>query len=184
MIDLDTGGPFTAHTINQVPVMLVAPAGSTYTTVQMRSGGRLSDIAPTVLDLIGLRPAATNDRPKPNRTLNFRCQSTQGNIIVGDDIPWCNRGSSMMNKNRLWYRQPAQTWVEALPIGNGRTGGMVFGHINAEKIALNDDTFWSGAPRDGNHPDHQTHLAHIRTLLSNGEYRAAEAYTETHMIES
>ena len=90
----------------------------------------------------------------------------------------------MMNKHRLWYRQPAQTWVEALPIGNGRTGGMVFGHINAEKIALNDDTFWSGAPRDGHHPDHQAHLAHIRTLLSNGEYRAAETYTETHMIES
>jgi alpha-L-fucosidase 2 len=90
----------------------------------------------------------------------------------------------MMNRNRLWYRQPAQAWVEALPIGNGRTGGMVFGHITAEKIALNDDTFWSGAPRDGNHPDHQAHLAHIRTLLSNGEYRAAEIYTETHMIES
>lgn len=89
-----------------------------------------------------------------------------------------------MNRNRLWYRQPAQTWVEALPIGNGRTGGMVFGQITAEKIALNDDTFWSGAPRDGSHPDHQAHLAHIRTLLSNGEYRAAEHYTETHMIES
>ncbi|NBU64822.1 MAG: 2,3-bisphosphoglycerate-independent phosphoglycerate mutase, partial [Chloroflexia bacterium] len=57
MIDLDTGGPFTAHTINQVPVMLVAPAGSAYTSVQMRSGGRLSDIAPTVLDLLGLQPA-------------------------------------------------------------------------------------------------------------------------------
>ena len=90
----------------------------------------------------------------------------------------------MMNKHRLWYRQPAQTWVEALPIGNGRTGGMVFGHINAEKIALNDDTFWSGAPRDGIHTDHQADLAHIRTLLNNSEYRAAEAYTETHMIES
>ncbi len=90
----------------------------------------------------------------------------------------------MMNKHRLWYRQPAQTWVEALPIGNGRTGGMIFGHINAEKIALNDDTFWSGAPRDGKHADHQADLAHIRTLLSNGEYRAAESFTETHMIES
>ena len=57
MIDLDSGGPFTAHTINQVPVMLVAPAGSAYTSVQMRTGGRLSDIAPTILDLIGLQLA-------------------------------------------------------------------------------------------------------------------------------
>ncbi len=57
MIDLDTGGPFTAHTINQVPVMLVAPAGSAYANAQLRTGGRLSDIAPTVLDLIGLQPA-------------------------------------------------------------------------------------------------------------------------------
>jgi 2,3-bisphosphoglycerate-independent phosphoglycerate mutase len=57
MIDLDTGGPFTAHTINPVPVVLVAPAGSAYTSVQMRTGGRLSDIAPTILDLIGLQPA-------------------------------------------------------------------------------------------------------------------------------
>lgn len=89
-----------------------------------------------------------------------------------------------MNRNRLWYRQPAHTWVEALPIGNGRTGGMVFGHIGAEKISLNDDTFWSGAPRDGNHLDHQADLGHIRSLLANGDYRAAELYTETHMIES
>lgn len=57
MIDLETGGPFTAHTTNQVPVMLVAPAASAYQQVTLRDGGRLSDIAPTVLDLLGLAPA-------------------------------------------------------------------------------------------------------------------------------
>jgi len=57
MIDGDTGGPFTAHTINQVPVILVAPDGSPYQHVSLRTGGRLSDIAPTVLDLLNLTPA-------------------------------------------------------------------------------------------------------------------------------
>jgi 2,3-bisphosphoglycerate-independent phosphoglycerate mutase len=57
MIDGDTGGPFTAHTINQVPVILVAPDGSPYQHVSLRTGGRLSDIAPTVLDLLNLAPA-------------------------------------------------------------------------------------------------------------------------------
>lgn len=57
MIDGDSGGPFTAHTINQVPVILVAPDGSPYQHVTLRAGGRLSDIAPTVLDLLNLAPA-------------------------------------------------------------------------------------------------------------------------------
>jgi 2,3-bisphosphoglycerate-independent phosphoglycerate mutase len=57
MIDLETGGPFTAHTTNQVPVMLVSPHASPYQQVTLRDGGRLSDIAPTVLDLLGLQPA-------------------------------------------------------------------------------------------------------------------------------
>jgi 2,3-bisphosphoglycerate-independent phosphoglycerate mutase len=57
MIDLETGGPFTAHTTNQVPVMLVSPHASPYQQVTLRDSGRLSDIAPTVLDLLGLQPA-------------------------------------------------------------------------------------------------------------------------------
>ncbi len=88
-----------------------------------------------------------------------------------------------MNTQRLWYRQPAQTWVEAMPIGNGRLGGMVFGGITHEKIALNDDTFWSGKPRDGIHPDHRDDLVHVRGLLTNQDYRGAEHYIEQHFIE-
>ena len=57
MIDGDTGGAFTAHTINQVPIMLIAPDGSPYQHVTLRIGGRLSDVAPTVLDLLKLAPA-------------------------------------------------------------------------------------------------------------------------------
>jgi 2,3-bisphosphoglycerate-independent phosphoglycerate mutase len=57
MIDGESGGPFTAHTINQVPVILISPDGSPYQQVTLRTGGRLSDIAPTVLDLLNLAPA-------------------------------------------------------------------------------------------------------------------------------
>lgn len=58
MIDGESGGPFTAHTINQVPVILISPDGSPYQHAILRTGGRLSDIAPTVLDLLNLEPAS------------------------------------------------------------------------------------------------------------------------------
>lgn len=46
----------------------------------------------------------------------------------------------------LWYRQPAKQWVEALPIGNGRLGGMIHGGVEAERVELNDNTLYSGEP--------------------------------------
>ena len=52
----------------------------------------------------------------------------------------------------LWYRQPAQQWVEALPIGNGRLGAMIFGGVASERLQLNQDTLWSGAPSDLHNP--------------------------------
>ena len=47
--------------------------------------------------------------------------------------------------NELWYSRPADRWLEALPIGNGRLGGMVFGGVDQERIALSESTAWSGA---------------------------------------
>lgn len=47
---------------------------------------------------------------------------------------------------QLWYRCPARAWEEALPIGNGRIGAMVFGGAEKERLALNEDTLWSGLP--------------------------------------
>jgi len=52
----------------------------------------------------------------------------------------------------LWYREPAGQWTEALPVGNGRLGAMIFGGVASERIALNEDTLWSGAPRHWNNP--------------------------------
>ncbi len=50
----------------------------------------------------------------------------------------------------LWYRQPAEKWLEAIPLGNGVMGAMVFGGPQQERIALNETTFWSGRPHDIN----------------------------------
>jgi alpha-L-fucosidase 2 len=54
---------------------------------------------------------------------------------------------------RLWYRKPAIEWEEALPFGNGRLGGMVFGAIQTEHLQLNEDSVWYGGPRNRNNPD-------------------------------
>lgn len=74
----------------------------------------------------------------------------------------------------LWYEQPAEEWVEALPIGNGRLGAMVFGGVAHERLQLNDDTLWSGGPRDWDNPAARAVLPEVRQLLANGAYAEAE----------
>ena len=65
----------------------------------------------------------------------------------------------------LWYRQPAVRWVEALPVGNGRLGAMVFGGIDRERLQLNEDTLWSGQPGEGGNDGALEHLEEIRRLV-------------------
>ncbi len=74
----------------------------------------------------------------------------------------------------LWYRQPAQRWVEALPIGNGRLGAMIFGRVVHERIQLNEDTVWSGKPIERENPEAPKYLNEARRLLFEGKYVEAE----------
>ncbi len=74
----------------------------------------------------------------------------------------------------LWYRQPAREWVEALPIGNGRLGGMIFGGVERERIQLNDDTIWSGGPYDPANPDAPEAIRKARELIFAGKREEAE----------
>ncbi|TLS49278.1 glycoside hydrolase family 95 protein [Paenibacillus antri] len=76
---------------------------------------------------------------------------------------------------RLWYRSPAKAWTEALPIGNGRIGAMAFGGAERERIALNEDTLWSGYPKDGNNPGARDALPRVRELLRQERYEEADA---------
>jgi alpha-L-fucosidase 2 len=75
----------------------------------------------------------------------------------------------------LWYRKPAEKWTDALPIGNGRLGAMVFGGAPAERIQLNEDTLWAGSPRPWNNPEAKQHLPEVRRLvLDEQDYAAAD----------
>ncbi|CAG7635467.1 glycoside hydrolase N-terminal domain-containing protein [Paenibacillus allorhizosphaerae] len=78
----------------------------------------------------------------------------------------------------IWFKQPAGKWDEALPIGNGRLGGMVFGHPSRERIQLNEDTVWYGGPRDRNNPDALENLPEIRRLLFDGKLKEAHRLAE------
>ena len=81
-----------------------------------------------------------------------------------------------INANRqldLWYAQPAQKWVEALPIGNGGFGAMVFGDTAAERIQFNDDTLFSGEPHDYAHKGAVRYLPELRKLLLEGKQKEA-----------
>lgn len=70
-----------------------------------------------------------------------------------------------MAEDRLWYKNPASNWNEALPIGNGAIGGMVFGGVYNENIQLNEETLWYGGYRDRHNPDAKTYIEEIRTLI-------------------
>ena len=73
----------------------------------------------------------------------------------------------------LWYRQPATKWEEALPVGNGRIGAMVFGHVSNERIQLNEDTLWGGGPYDPVNPQAKAALPQVRQLVFDGKYSEA-----------
>jgi len=75
---------------------------------------------------------------------------------------------------KLWYKKPAENWNEALPIGNGRLGAMIFGQPGREHLQLNEDSLWYGGPRDRHNPDALRYLTRIRELIFAGKPKEAE----------
>lgn len=80
----------------------------------------------------------------------------------------------LSDRNNMYYDSPATEWNEALPIGNGRLGAMIFGTLQKEQFQLNEDSVWYGGYRDRNNPDAATNLSEIRKLILNGEIHKAE----------
>lgn len=76
----------------------------------------------------------------------------------------------------LWYNKPASVWEEALPLGNGKTGAMVFGGAGRERLQLNDNTLWSGYPDPGNNANGPKYLPLVRKAVNDGDYALAAAY--------
>jgi len=82
--------------------------------------------------------------------------------------------SQTTDESKLWYRQAASVWEEALPIGNGRLGAMVFGGPAADRIQFNEETLWAGQPHDYSHEGANSSLQVIRELLWEGKQDEAE----------
>ncbi|MES2461925.1 MAG: glycoside hydrolase family 95 protein, partial [Armatimonadota bacterium] len=99
------------------------------------------------------------------------------------------------NALTLWYDKPAThpedaggknatnspAWLRALPIGNGRLGGMVYGDTAIERIQLNEESLWSGGPQDADNPEALTYLPEIRRLLFERKYAEAQKVTYAHL---
>lgn len=79
---------------------------------------------------------------------------------------------------KLWYDKPAVKWTEALPIGNGRIGAMIFAGIEQDRIQFNEETLWTGEPRNYNRKGAYKYLSKIRQLLFNGKQNEADALAE------
>ncbi|MCS7459754.1 glycoside hydrolase family 95 protein [Paenibacillus doosanensis] len=85
------------------------------------------------------------------------------------------------SRSAIWYKQAASHWFEALPVGNGRFGGMVYGGAGRERISFNEDTLWSGEPREKVRHDVQLHLDYARQLIFGGRHEEAEGIIEQYM---
>ncbi|MBY3075255.1 glycoside hydrolase family 95 protein [Rhizobium laguerreae] len=87
-----------------------------------------------------------------------------------------------MTAHLLWYDTPAQLWTDALPLGNGRLGAMVFGDPLREHLQINESTFWAGGPYQPVNPDAFDHLETVRQLIFDGRYADAETLAEKHLM--
>ncbi|MBW8781690.1 MAG: glycoside hydrolase family 95 protein [Verrucomicrobia bacterium] len=92
-------------------------------------------------------------------------------VASEDDAPWV-----------LWYRQPATQWVEALPVGNGHLGAMVFGGVETERLQLNEDTLWAGGPYNPVNPQAKAALPEVRQLLFAGKFEEAKKRVNEKLI--
>ncbi|WP_411345164.1 glycosyl hydrolase family 95 catalytic domain-containing protein [Paenibacillus sp. WLX1005] len=93
-----------------------------------------------------------------------------------------NQARSTNDMYRLWYSQPAEVWEEALPIGNGRIGGMVFGDAVRDVVQLNEDTLWSGTLRERSNPSSLEHLEQARKLIFAGQLDEAQELVNEQML--
>ncbi|HKO14392.1 MAG TPA: glycoside hydrolase N-terminal domain-containing protein [Acidobacteriaceae bacterium] len=86
------------------------------------------------------------------------------------------------NQFRLWFQRPAPSWPDALPVGNGRLGAMVFGSPSLERVQLNEESIWDGERRDRDNPRASAAVPEIRRLLFEGKVHEAEAMAVSDML--
>ena len=97
----------------------------------------------------------------------------QAFAVVRADVSFSGAAQAPAERLSLWYRRPASKWTEALPIGNGRLGAMIFGGVEEERLQLNEDTLWAGGPYDPVNPTAKAALPEVRQLIFDGKYSEA-----------
>lgn len=108
--------------------------------------------------------------------LGFGCSPQS----ASEQVPtWSEKYADRM---RLWYTAPATEWVEALPVGNGRIGAMVFGRTDVERIQINEESVWAGQPLNDNNPSARKHLDEIRQLIFEGKNARAFELATDHLL--
>ena len=115
------------------------------------------------------------------RLLGMICMLSMAlNAVAGEEkkpassIRWIGQADKPAGDWVIWFWRQAELWIDALPVGNGRLGAMVFGRVDREHIQLNDDTLWDGYPRDRINPQAKAALPEVRRLLFEGKNKEAE----------
>jgi len=88
------------------------------------------------------------------------------------------KGSDNGNSLKLWYNQPAGVWEEALPVGNGRLGAMVFGNPLTERIQINEESIWAGSRINNNNQASQANLKKLQNAIFESRYKEAAEIAE------
>ena len=94
----------------------------------------------------------------------------------------CTEDNPKDNDQRLWYDEPATTWLEALPLGNSRMGAMIYGGVQEDEIQLNEETFWSGGPHDNNSTTSRYYLNAVRDMVFQGREDEAQKVVNRRFI--
>ena len=111
--------------------------------------------------------------------VNIKLTSLVKHIITAGLLGFCTLNAwAQTNDLKLWYKQPAEKWTDALPIGNGRLGAMIFGGVSDDRIQFNEQTLWTGGPRAYERKGAVKYLAAIRKLVAEGKQPEAEALAQ------
>lgn len=125
---------------------------------------------------MGMRTEKIDNRRKNDLVL--RSWVILGMMVLISSFTWSQGDSNL----KLWYDKPAERWVEALPIGNGRLGAMVYGDPINEIIQLNENTIWAGQPNRNDNSQAKKYLSEVRELLFQGKSEEAQELVNQHFI--
>jgi alpha-L-fucosidase 2 len=108
------------------------------------------------------------------RTCFFICAFASTSFINAPSVSGQNSSSSL----KIWFNRPAETWNDALPVGNGSLGAMVFGNVENERLELNEESVWTGGERWDANPNALKTLPKVRQLLFEGKFKEAESLAQ------